>query len=170
MLKQPNHKIILITILLWLCISVLAKENRLTVGQKDETECFCRDGINEPSKDCTYYYGSIVGELCDTHFKIGSNFNYRYSTISCGHGVEACEYQTLNDGYYFVSCSQDFDVAHFKPDSVFLFNNTMISIGDLGREVRIMRVWESKFYVVHCFFDKSQKGRYIEVVKNIITE
>lgn len=99
MLKQPNHKIILITILLWLCVSVLAQENRLTAGQEDEAEVFCREGINEPSKDCTYYYGSIVGELCNTHFKIGSNFNYRYSTMSCGHGVEACEYQTLNDGY-----------------------------------------------------------------------
>lgn len=142
----------------------------MTAGQKNYAECFCRGGINEPSKDYTYYHGSIVGELCNTHFKIGGNFNYRFSTISCGHGVEACEYQTQNEGYYFVSCSQDFDVAHFEPDSVFLFNNTTITIGDLGREVRIMRTWKSKFYVVHCFFDKSQKSRYIEVIKNIITE
>lgn len=170
MLKQPNHKIILIAVLLWLCISVLANEDCVTAGQKDYAECFCRGGINEQCKDHTYYYGSIVGELCDTHFKIGCNFNYRYSTISCGHGVEAFEYQTLNDGYYFVSCSQDFDVAHFEPDSVFLFNNTTISIGDLGREVRIMRAWKSKFYVVHCFFDKSQKSRYRDVIENIIIE
>lgn len=170
MLKQPNHKIILITILLWLCISVLANEGSETAGRRNYAECFRRGGINEQCKDHTYYYGSIVGELCNTHFKIGSNFNYRYSTISCGHGVEACEYRTLNDGYYFVSCSQDFDVAHFEPDSVFLFNNTTISIGDLGKEVRIMRVWKSKFYVVHCFFDKSQKSRYREVIENIIIE
>lgn len=165
-------KIILTAILLWLCVSVLANKDYETAGQRGDAECPCNDGIysNKPGKDYTYYCGSIVGEQCNTHFKIDGNFNYRYSAISCGHGVEACEYQTLNDGYYFVSCSQDFDVAHFKADTAFVFNNTMISIGDVDKEVRVMRTWESKFYVVHCFIDKSKKNKYLEVIKNIIVE
>ena len=128
----------------------------------------CSHNIHTTSiTEYVYSNGNIRGNICNVNYIINNKLEYKVSTMSCGHGVEANCYQTKNNGYYFVSCSKNFDIAKFEPDTIFLYKNTTISIGKINYEFRIKREWKSGFYVVHSFFDESNSIKNLKCIKNI---
>ena len=114
-----------------------------------------------------YFNGNISGNICNVNYIIKNQSEYKIYTISCGHGVEAYGYQTKNNGYYFVSCNNNFDITKFEPDTMIQYRNTKISIGRIKNNIRIMREWQSGLCVVHCFLDETNTMEHLNYIKNI---
>lgn len=114
-----------------------------------------------------YSSGCIKGNICNINYKIDNKSEYRISAISSGHGIEAYEYLIKNNGYYFVSCSKCFDITKFKPDTIFVYKNTIISYIKADDGYRLKREWPSGLCVLHYFAETSNLDKNIKKLKNV---
>lgn len=114
-----------------------------------------------------YSSGCIKGSICNINYKIDNRSEYRASAISCGHGIEAYEYLVKKNGYYFVSCSKQFDITKFKPDTIFVYNDTEISYIKADDGCRLKREWPSGFCIFHYFKEEMNFDNNIKKLKSV---